>query len=153
MKVSDLEEQQGRNIYLSLSKYLSPCCREQRPLFKKMLLTLYGPMTGITFQLGPITTYYHCVFYKFWRFWTEAETKSCSIWKKYIPTTTQSSLKYTYILNVICTTENFYISPLKGRATEWLSGSWVSGYQMPQSNFWEEESCDNFQTENKETEI
>ena len=55
MKLPDLEEQQGRNIYLSLSKYLSPCCREQRPLFKKMLLTLYGPMTGITFQLGPIT--------------------------------------------------------------------------------------------------
>ena len=33
MKVPELEEQQGRNIYFSI--YLQPCCRERRPVLIK----------------------------------------------------------------------------------------------------------------------
>ena len=57
MKVPELEEQQGRNIYLSRSEriYLAPCWSERRPLLlKKKLLSLYGPMTSLKFQFGPM---------------------------------------------------------------------------------------------------
>ena len=59
MKVKELEEQQGRNIYLSWSEYLyTKMLPWTTPSpYKKKLLTLYGPMRSLEFQFGPMTTY------------------------------------------------------------------------------------------------
>ena len=55
MKVPNLEEQQGRDIYLTLSKYLSTTMFPWTTPYpyKKKLLTLYEPMTGLKFQFKP----------------------------------------------------------------------------------------------------
>ena len=58
MKVPDLEEQKGRNIYLFLSKYLFTAMllwMTPSP-YKEKLLTLYGPMTSPKLKFDPITT-------------------------------------------------------------------------------------------------
>ena len=59
MKVPELEEQQGRNIFLLRSEYLSTTMLPWTTpsLYKKKLFTLYGPRTRLKFQFGPTTTY------------------------------------------------------------------------------------------------
>ena len=54
-----LKVQQSRNIYLSLSEYLSTTMlpwTTPSP-YKIKLITLYGPMTCLKFQFGPMTQY------------------------------------------------------------------------------------------------
>ena len=54
MKVLDLEEQQGKKIYLSLSEYPPQCCRERRPLLIKKSCSLCTKLYKniLNFSLG-----------------------------------------------------------------------------------------------------